>query len=78
MLFVWNDPEHNPPPAEVTIPRIEALPVLDEQGFSPSRRPSGAAAVEAAVAEGDSAGIPPRSETRNRAACREQPRDRPR
>jgi len=23
MLFVWNDPEGNPPPAEVTIPRIE-------------------------------------------------------
>ncbi|WP_041303707.1 Rieske 2Fe-2S domain-containing protein [Mycolicibacterium rhodesiae] len=23
MLFVWNDPEHNPPPAEVAIPRIE-------------------------------------------------------
>jgi 3-ketosteroid 9alpha-monooxygenase subunit A len=23
MLFVWNDPERNPPPAEVTIPRIE-------------------------------------------------------
>ena len=24
MLFVWNDPEGNPPPADVTIPRIEA------------------------------------------------------
>ncbi|WP_406385438.1 Rieske 2Fe-2S domain-containing protein [Streptomyces sp. NBC_01618] len=23
MLFVWNDPEGNPPPADVTIPRIE-------------------------------------------------------
>ncbi|GIH71367.1 Rieske 2Fe-2S domain-containing protein [Sphaerimonospora thailandensis] len=23
MLFLWNDPEGNPPPAEVTIPRIE-------------------------------------------------------
>ena len=23
MFFVWNDPEHNPPPPEVTIPRIE-------------------------------------------------------
>jgi 3-ketosteroid 9alpha-monooxygenase subunit A len=23
MLFIWNDPEGNPPPAEVTIPRIE-------------------------------------------------------
>lgn len=23
MLFVWNDPEHNPPPPEITIPRIE-------------------------------------------------------
>ena len=23
MLFVWNDPEGNPPPPEVTIPRIE-------------------------------------------------------
>ena len=23
MLFVWNDPEHNPPPAEVAIPRTE-------------------------------------------------------
>ena len=23
MLFVWNDPERNPPPAEATIPRIE-------------------------------------------------------
>lgn len=23
LLFVWNDPEGNPPPAEVTIPRIE-------------------------------------------------------
>ena len=23
MLFVWNDPERNPPPAEVAIPRIE-------------------------------------------------------
>ncbi|WP_236982420.1 MULTISPECIES: Rieske 2Fe-2S domain-containing protein [Mycobacterium] len=23
MLFVWNDPEHHPPPPEVTIPRID-------------------------------------------------------
>lgn len=23
MLFVWNDPERNPPPPEITIPRIE-------------------------------------------------------
>ena len=23
MLFIWNDPEHKPPPPEVTIPRIE-------------------------------------------------------
>ncbi len=25
MLFVWNDPEGNPPPEEVTIPRIEGV-----------------------------------------------------
>ena len=25
MLFLWNDPEGNPPPADVTIPRIEAV-----------------------------------------------------
>ena len=25
MLFVWNDPEGNPPPPEVTIPRIEGV-----------------------------------------------------
>lgn len=24
MLFVWNDPEHNPPPEDVTIPKIPA------------------------------------------------------
>ncbi|QLL05701.1 Rieske 2Fe-2S domain-containing protein [Mycobacterium vicinigordonae] len=23
MLFIWNDPQHNPPPSEVNIPRIE-------------------------------------------------------
>lgn len=25
MLFVWNDPENNPPPPDVTIPRIEGV-----------------------------------------------------
>jgi len=27
MLFVWNDPQGNPPPTEVTIPRIEGATV---------------------------------------------------
>src|SRR3546814_4674315 len=31
MLFVWNDPQGNPPPADVTIPKIEGA---EDEGWT--------------------------------------------
>jgi hypothetical protein len=39
-LFVWNDPQGNPPPADVVIPRIEGVQRRMEQldlGFGAHR-----------------------------------------